>query len=170
MNTHQRTTSLIHELDLEPHPEGGYFKRQYYSEEYVLKDSLPERYSHLRHFYSSIYYLLGPGDFSAFHRLKSDEIWHFFEGDSISIHFLNPDGTYSLHHMGINLAKGECYQLLIPHGTWFAAQPVNVTGYTLIGCTVIPAFDYEDFEIGDFNDLSTLYPQHTVLVRRFCRG
>ncbi len=170
MNTHQRTTSLIHDLDLEPHPEGGYFKRQIYSEEFILKDALPERYGYSRHLYSSIYYLLGPGDFSAFHRLKSDEIWHFFEGDCLIVHFLNADGSYTQHKMGSNIAHGEVFQLLIPHGTWFAAQPDNVTGYTLIGCTVIPAFEYEDFEIGDFGDLSTLFPQHTELVRRFCRG
>lgn len=169
MGPQQRFNELISNLQLEPHTEGGYFKRMYYCSEQIQPEALPNRYSSKRHLYSSIYYLLGPDDFSAFHRLNSDEIWHFFEGESLAVHFLNPDGTYALHHLGKNLAKGEHYQLLIPHGTWFAAEPSISTAYALIGCTVVPAFEYHDFELASAKELETLYPQFPNLIKRLCR-
>ncbi len=169
MDLQQRLAELIDGLHLEPHPEGGYFKRVHYCAEQLPAAALPNRYLGSRQLYSSIYYLLGPGDFSAFHRLKSDEIWHFFEGESLAVHLISPDGTYVLHHLGKDLSKGEHFQIVIPHGTWFAAEPSISTAYALIGCTVVPAFEYHDFELATAIELVSLFPQHSNLINRLCR-
>ena len=169
MDLPQRLAELIEGLQLEPHPEGGYYKRVHYSAEQIQAEALPSRYEGSRQLYSSIYYLLGPGDFSAFHRLKSDEIWHFFEGESLAVHLISPDGNYALKLLGKNQAKGEHFQFIIPHGTWFAAEPIISTAYALIGCTVVPALEYHDLEQASAVELETLFPQHTKLIKRLCR-
>lgn len=169
MDLQQRLAELINGLQLEPHPEGGFFKRVHYCPEQIQAEALPSRYEGSRQLYSSIYYLLGPGDFSAFHRLKSDEIWHFFEGESLAVHLISPDGNYTLKHLGKNLAKGEHFQFVIPHGTWFAAEANISTDYALIGCTVVPAFEYHDFELASAVELEKLFPQHAKLINRLCR-
>lgn len=137
----------IKQLKLDKHPEGGWFKEIYRSEELVNADALPESFSGSRNFSTSIYYLLEGKDFSSFHRIKSDEIWHYYDGDS-AIEILSiQNGTLKKHYCGNNPDKNEQLQVIIPKNTWFAARLFNSKGYALAGCTVSPGFHFDDFEM-----------------------
>ncbi|MEM6766581.1 MAG: cupin domain-containing protein [Bacteroidota bacterium] len=157
----------ISRLALKPHPEGGYYKQVYKSsEEYV--QGLPGRYNGSRVFSTSIYFLLTEENFSSFHRLKSDEIWHFYYGSAIRIHLISSEGRYTHIDVGENLEKGQYFQGLIPHNHWFAAEILEKK-YGLVGCTVAPGFSFEDFELADRAALIASFPQHEQLITRFTR-
>ncbi len=164
------TQDYVNKLNLLPHPEGGYFKETYRSEEVISTEALPERFAGERAFGTSIYYLLEGNDFSAFHRLKSDEIWHFYDGSPISLHLIYPSGEYRNILLGTDLFNGEEPQIIIPKGIWFAAHPVNKSSFSLVGCAVYPGFDFSDFEMASFEKLSELFPQHSKLLKEFTRG
>ncbi len=157
----------IDHLQLSKHPEGGYFKEVYRSNEFVNKKSLPDRYASFRSFSTSIYFLLKSDEFSAFHRLKSDEIWHFYDGTTIVIVAISPDGILSKTYVGNNPDKGERFQLLIPKGYWFAAIVNKKGSFSLVGCTVSPGFDFEDFEMGEKSELEKRFPQHKEIINKF---
>ena len=157
----------IDHLHLSKHPEGGYFKEVYRSNEFVNKKSLPERYTSFRSFYTSIYFLLESHEISALHRLKSDEIWHFYEGYPITIYAISPGGILTQTYLGNNPEKGYTFQLLIPKGFWFAASLPVPGSYSLVGCTVSPGFDFEDFELGKRAELEELFPQHKELIKKY---
>lgn len=159
----------IDKLQLTNHSEGGYYREVYRSDEFVHKKNLPDRYSSFRSFSSSIYFLLESNEFSAFHHLKSDEIWHFYEGSAIAILIISPKGEFKKTVMGRNAEGNEVYQAVIPKGCWFAAHVNEAATFSLVGCTVAPGFDYEDFEIGKRDDLIKLFPQHTGLIKTFTR-
>jgi len=152
-------------LKLKNHPEGGYYRELYRSNEIINKKSLPLRYSSFRSFSTSIFFLLTSNEFSAFHRLKSDEIWHFYEGSPINIFIILPNGELRKFVLGNNPEKGQTFQLVIPKGCWFAAKVEENNSFTLVGCTVSPGFDFEDFEMGKFDMLSKLFPRHTKLIK-----
>ena len=159
----------ISKLELIKHPEGGYYKEVYRSNEFVHKKNLPDRYSSFRSFSTSIYFLLESNEFSAFHRLKSDEIWHFYEGSAIHIVMILPNGTFKKVVMGRDGADDLVYQALIPKGCWFAAHVQDGNSFSLVGCSVSPGFDFEDFELGTREGLIKLFPQHAELIRTFTR-
>lgn len=156
-------------LKLDKHPEGGWFKQVYKSDEIIKREHLPERYSGARHTGTSIYFLITDKEFSAFHRIKSDEIWHFYEGSTITIHIINPEGVYSAIKLGNNFENGEVFQYTIPHGFWFAATVDEADSFALIGCTVSPGFDYDDFEIGKRKELVKLYPAYLKIIEKLTR-
>jgi hypothetical protein len=159
----------INKLEFIKHPEGGYYKEVYRSNEFVHKKNLPDRYSSFRSFSTSIYFLLESNEFSAFHRLKSDEIWHFYEGAAISIVMIFPNGEFKIILMGHETDAKEVYQAVIPKGCWFAAHVNGKDSFSLVGCTVAPGFDFEDFELGKRDDLLKLFPQHRDLIARFTK-
>lgn len=159
----------INKLQLIKHPEGGYYREVYRSAEFVHKKNLPDRYSSFRSFSTSIYFLLESNEFSAFHRLKSDEIWHFYEGSAITIVILFPEGEIKKVTLGRNVDKNESYQTLIPKGCWFAAQVNQSESFSLVGCTVAPGFDFEDFEIGRKESLINLFPEFAGIINQFCK-
>ncbi len=159
----------INRLQLIKHPEGGYYKEVYRSAEFVHKKNLPDRYSSFRSFSTSIYFLLESHEFSAFHRLKSDEIWHFYEGSAITILVISPKGEFSKLALGRNPDENEIYQALIPKGYWFAAHVNAPESYSLVGCTVSPGFDFEDFELGKRDELIKKFPRHNELINTFTR-
>lgn len=156
----------IEKLNLQAHPEGGYFSENYRSTETISADSLPKRYSSDRSFGTSIYFLLTLDSVSNFHRLKSDEIWHYHQGGSAIIHMISEEGNLVSQRIGVDLEAGDNLQVLIPHGTWFAAEVLS-HDYILVGCTVAPGFEFEDFELADRQALSSAYPQHKTLVEKF---
>lgn len=160
----------IDKLKLIKHPEGGYFREIYRSSEQIPGNSLPERFSGPRSFCTSIYYLLEGNDFSGFHRLSSDEIWHFYTGSSLAIHSINPQGILSQILLGNDFENGEVFQAVIPAGCWFAAKPNDPESFILIGCTVAPGFDFNDFELGSRGELIKKFPQYKQLIERFTRG
>ncbi len=157
----------IKKLQLQKHPEGGYFREVYRSVETIPKQSLHERYSGERNHSTSIYFLITSDTFSAFHRIKSDETWHFYHGSSITIFIIDENGKYSTVSLGSNPEKDEVFQFTIPHGTWFAASVDEPDSYALIGCTVAPGFQYDDFELGNREEMLKLFPQHEEVIRKF---
>lgn len=152
----------IRELDLEKHPEGGYFKEVYRSPEVI--GSLPGRYSGERVFSTSIYYLLEGDQFSAFHRIQSDEIWHFYEGCHLLIYIIDGKGHLEKVTLGRDITNGQKLQHVIERGQWFAARPSDRNSFSLVGCTVAPGFDFRDFELGESERLFKKYPAHRKLI------
>ncbi len=156
----------IEKLKLAKHPEGGYFREVYQANEIISKKSLPERYSSFRPFSTSIFFLLKGNEFSAFHRLKSDEIWHFYDGTPLLLYLIDSKGKLTTIRVGRNPDRSETLQFVIPKGFWFAAEVTDKNSYSLISCTVSPGFDFEDFELGSKKYLIAKYPQHKVLIDR----
>lgn len=156
----------IDKLSLQAHPEGGYFNETYRSDERIEGGELPSRYGSSRVFGTSIFFLLTTESVSNFHRLASDEIWHYHQGGGAIIHMISEDGQLSFKKVGSDLASGESLQVIIPKGTWFAAEVVK-EDYILVGCTVAPGFEFEDFELADRDALSSAYPEHQTLISRF---
>ena len=107
------------------------------------------------------------GQFSTFHRLKSVEIWNFFEGDPLTIHVIDPHGGLVEKRLGRNFDKGEAFQVAIEPGNWFAAEQRGPGEFTLVGCVVAPGFEYEDMEIAGRADLQARYPQHLEIIEKF---
>ena len=169
MNVGQPATYWIENLGLKPHPEGGYYKEAYRATESIPHAALPPRFSGERSFATSIYYLLEQGDFSAFHRIRSDETWHFYAGGSLEIITLHQDRHIALS-LGSNIREGEHLQITIPAGVWFAAHPKKNTSYTLAGCSVSPGFDFADFELAKRSDLLSEYPCSEEIVRALTRA
>jgi len=131
---------IIKSLNLKKHPEGGYFHETYRSVE-TLENDLHSRFNGKHSLYTSIYFLLSENDFSAFHVLKSDEIWHFYSGTTLVIHVINPDGSLEIVSLGNNFETGEHFQYLIKAGQYFASEVRDKTSYALVGCTVSPALN-----------------------------
>jgi len=165
-----RIEILIERLNLKPHPEGGWYAETYRSPEIIPHEMLPVRFNGDRSFSTAIYFLLTAGMFSAFHRIQSDECWHFYEGDPLKIFVIDKAGTFSIIRLGKNLPEGETFQAVVPAGCWFASKTASETGYSLVGCTVAPGFDFADFELADAAALSALYPEHESLINSLCRG
>jgi predicted cupin superfamily sugar epimerase len=159
----------IKNLQMQPHPEGGYFKETYRSEEIISKDGLPARFAGNRNISTAIYYLLEQGDFSAFHRIKSDECWHFYAGETLLIHMIDNAGNYSCIKLGHHLVDSERFQFVVPAGIWFASEPALNTPFALVGCTVAPGFDFTDFEMADRNELLKDNRQHETIIKRLSR-
>ena len=161
---------LIQKLKLETHPEGGYFKELYRSVETINKDALPERYSGDRCFSTSIYYLLRGNQKSTLHRLKSDEIWHFYLGSQLRLYMIDSSGIFESVVLGQNIFDGETPQFVIPKGIWFGAHPMSTDGndFSLVGCTVAPGFDFKDFEMGNKEDLLKEFPHHKEVIEFLC--
>lgn len=112
---------------------------------------------------TSIYYMLEGSDFSALHRLKQDEQWHFYSGAPLTLHCIAPDGRAST----LVLGPDAPFQTTVKAGTFFGA---TVAGeYALVGCTVAPGFDYADFELPSRETLLQKYPEHDALIRQLTR-
>lgn len=166
MNT---ATQLISRFSLLPHPEGGWYKETYRSTEGIPHRGLPIRFNGDRHFSTAIYFLLEKGTFSAFHKIKSDECWHFYAGQSLEIFVLDKEGELVIVKLGNDITNGEVFQYVVPANTWFASRPSSVAEYAFVGCTVSPGFDFADFELAESSTLSNEFPQHTHLIKELCR-
>ena len=160
---------LVKQYGLQPHPEGGWYKETYRSNEYIPANALPSRFRGDRAFSTAIYFLLEHNDFSAFHRIKSDECWHFYAGDPLLIYVIRDDGELDIIQLGSDITKGQLFQYVVPENCWFASRPASDSTFCFVGCTVSPGFDFKDFELGDVNTLSTSYPKHEKLIRELCR-
>ena len=157
---------IIETLDLKPHPEGGYFKENYRSKGLIKNNSLDFEANGERNYSTSIYFLLNENDFSAFHKIKQDEIWHFYQGSTLLLHTIDPNGNYKLIRIGNDLESGEFFQFVVPAGTWFASEVENKTSYSLCGCTVSPGFDFRDFEMPNKQLLLEKFPIHIEIIDR----
>jgi predicted cupin superfamily sugar epimerase len=153
---------LVAHYGLEPIPrEGGRFRRTWAGPE--RPDGRPEG--------SAMVALLTaePDDFSALHRLPSDEIWHFYLGDPLDLLLLAPDGTSSTPVLGPDVLGGQHVQLTIPAGTWMGARVAAGGTWTLFGCTMAPGFTYEGYEHGDAAQLTARYPSEAARIVPLCR-
>ena len=154
-------------LELQKHPEGGYFKEVYRASELIKKEHLPDRYSGDRNYSTSIYFLIASENYSAFHKIKSDETWHFYYGSPLTLHVLDKEGKYSRIKIGNNPGNGEVFQYTVSRGDWFAASVDEKDSYALLGCTVAPGFLFDDFELGKKETMIKQFPAHETLIKRF---
>lgn len=159
----------IEALRLNPHPEGGYFRQTYRCPESIDKKHLPERFDGKRRISTAIYFLLQGSDFSAFHRLRQDELWHFYQGCFLTIHVIDEAGEYFRIGLGVDLRIGELPQAVVKSG-WLFGATVDVPGsFALVGCTTAPGFEYADFEMPCRERLIDIYPQHRAIIQRLTR-
>lgn len=165
----QNVQDIISSLELMPHPEGGYYRETFRSETTISQKELGPAYSGDRSTSTMIYFLLTADTFSAFHRILQDEAWHFYAGDAITLHTIDPSGKHIKHLIGADFAKGEVPQLMVKGGDWFAASISKPGGYALVGCTVSPGFDFQDFELADREKLSSQFPAHSDLIECYTR-
>lgn len=159
----------IQRFGLQPHPEGGWFRETYRSADVAPAGCLPERFGQSRPFSTAILYLLQGDQFSAFHRLQSDEVWHFYAGRDLILTLLAPGQNRKEIRLGSDPETGAVFQTMIPAGVWFAACLSGPDGYALVGCTVSPGFDYADFELANRADLLADFPQERELIERLTR-
>lgn len=160
---------LIARYNLEPHPEGGWFKETYRSTEKLMPLGLPNRFHGERAMSTAIYFLLEQGQFSAFHRIKSDECWHFYAGQSLDILIIHPEGRLETVKLGPDPEAGDHFQWVVPAECWFASKPAFNSMFSFVGCTVAPGFDFADFELAQADILTIQYPQHEAIIRSLCR-
>ncbi len=156
-------------LQLQQHPEGGAYRRTFSSSVTAAAGSLPTVFKGMRHYSSAIFFLLEYGNFSAFHRLHSEEMWHFYTGYSLTIYEIAKSGRLLIHTLGSDFEAGERFQVLIPAGSWFGSRVEQTEGFALVGCTVTPGFDFSDFELASRAELVHAYPQHATLIRELTR-
>lgn len=160
-------TQLIRALDLQPHPEGGYYRETYRGREHVVCQD-----GRTREGSTAIYYMLCGSDHSAWHRIRSDELWHFHAGSPVDIHVI-ADGGIVTHRLGDPLRHaGAAFQAMVPASHWFAAERVDLgdgADFALVGCTVAPAFQFSEFELADAETLAGLAGGHDALLRRLAR-
>jgi uncharacterized protein len=149
---------LIHLHGLLRHPEGGHFRETYRSE--ALAGALPDA----RNFSTAIYFLLEAGEKSALHRIKSDELWHFYLGGPLVLAELAPGAPARLTLLGTDFRAGQKLQHTVTAGTWFGAYPAAGTEFSFVGCTVSPGFDYEDFELAERTELLAQFPQAREII------
>jgi hypothetical protein len=159
----------MEKLGLERHPEGGYFRQTYRADVEIAQEALPARFTGRRRASTAIYFLLEAGDFSAFHRLRSDEVWHFYAGSPLIVHVIEPAGAYSRIDLGSGTDNREVFQCMVRAGCWFGSELVEGGSYALVGCTVAPGFDFEDFEMGKRLELMRAYPEHRRVIERLTR-
>ena len=141
----QTVNSLVEDLKLLPHPEGGFYKEMYRSPTIVNTDGLVHKSA-----YTSIYYLLSGNDFSSWHRIKSDETWYFHYGCDVMIYFFDQNKALQTIQLGLD---SKSLQATILANTWFAAKPMQENSFCLVSCAVAPGFEFADFEIGKRDSL-----------------
>ncbi|HEY5825862.1 MAG TPA: cupin domain-containing protein [Cyclobacteriaceae bacterium] len=157
----------INKLHLQPHPEGGFYKEIYRSEESV-STGLPSRFSGPRNFLTSIYFLLRSEDISTFHRIKSDELWYYHKGGSLSIYIIEGD-RLTVRCLGDDPERGEELLVMVPANSWFGAKVDEEETFTLCSCAVAPGFDFADFELAERNTLLKTFPQHQNIIELLTR-
>jgi uncharacterized protein len=160
----------IQKLELQPHPEGGFYRQTYRADLLLSKESLPS-FKGPRPAATAIYFLLDEKNFSAFHRLQSDELWHFYLGASLIVHVIEGKGIYSKIQLGGDPEAGEALQAVVKAGCWFASEVEAKVddSFALVGCTVAPGFDFEDFELANYEHLVQSYPQHSKIIGKLTR-
>lgn len=160
---------LVAHYQLQAHPEGGFYSRTYASDVLIPANALPQRFTGDRFISTAIYFLLEGNQFSAFHRIRSDELWHFYTGVGLYIYIIHPDGRGEQLKLGNDITKGYSFQHVVKAGCWFASKPVTNNGFSFVGCTVAPGFDFADFEMAEKEMLLKEYPQHSEWIELLCR-
>ena len=161
-----RTDLIIKQLGLEPHPERGFYRQTYRAS----LDVPSSTHGAARAASTAIYFLVTASEPDTYlHRLKSDEIFHLYDGGPLDILRLFPDGAWDVARLGMDLAAGERPQVVIPAGTWFGTALAAGASHCLVGCTVAPGFDFADFELAEGPDLAARYPEAAARIQRMTR-
>lgn len=154
--------TLIEKLNLIPHAEGGYFRRYYQSNQYITKEDNTKRRAG-----SAIYYLLKKGQFSAWHSISSDEIWHYYKGGLLEIYEIKKDGSLICHKLGDSIIYNDAsYSAVIESGSIFAARLIDGE-YILTGCSLHPEFSYDNFILYKKEEMLLKYPNHASIINMF---
>ena len=161
-----KSKEIIEKFKLEAHPEGGYFYENYRSSGKVHSPDLWDGAEGFRNYSTGIYFLLDKNQFSAFHRIKQDEIWHFYAGSTLLLHMINKDGNYKLIKIGNNIKDGQFFQYVVPAGTWFSSEVEDKNSFSFCGCTVSPGFDFRDFEMPKRKKLLSKFPNQQKIISR----
>jgi len=156
----------IDHLKLSPHPEGGYFRATYKADLTIPHSALPSPFGGNRAASTAIYFLLEGKDFSAFHRIAADEVWHFYAGNGLVVYVIDAEGNASELHLGSDAG----FQAVVKAGCWFGSRLKHGGGFALVGCTVAPGFAFADFELAKRSELSAAYPQHKQLIKELTRA
>jgi uncharacterized protein len=159
----------MEKLQLEAHPEGGHFRQTYRSDVAIAREALPKGFKGDRAVSTAIYFLLEGENFSAFHRLRSDEVWHFYAGEALVVEVIEAEGKCSSIRLGNDPEAGEVLQAVVRAGCWFASHVADWSSFAVVGCTVAPGFDFEDLEMGKRDEMAGRYPQHKGLIERLTR-
>ena len=146
--------------------EGGYYVETYRCDETICTDALDDRYGSERNISTAILYLLTDDTCSKMHRVKSDEIFHFYSGDPVLMLNIFPDGSDKLITLGSDISAGQLPQIIVPHGTWQGAMIIEPGRFALMGCTVAPGFEFEDFQIADRDRLLGEYPERNRILQK----
>ncbi len=157
----------INKLNLTPHVEGGAYGEVYRAGLLLPHSTLTTAHHGDRNAMTSIYFLLQHGEFSAFHRIASDELWHHYDGGPLCIYEITTDGTLKRHLLGIE--EGATPFVMIPAGSWFGSRVEKGGSFTLCGCTVAPGFDFADFQLADRQVLAAQYPAHATIITEMTR-
>jgi predicted cupin superfamily sugar epimerase len=153
----------ISQLQLQPHPEGGFYKETYRAAQLIHVPGFEGE----RNVSTAIYFLLVGNHKSHFHKIKSDELWFYHDGAALEIFVLGTEGLYTIV-LGKNIAAGEVLQATIPAHTWFASKVQHNDGFVLVSCTVAPGFSFEDFEMANKKELLLHYPDASICIELMC--
>jgi len=159
-----KASRLIRTLKLNKHPEGGYFREIYRSNEKIPRLALPARYKKSRNFSTHIYFLLLKDEPSMLHRLKSDEIWHLYDGGPLTLHVISQSGRLTTVILAKNIEGKSSPCAVIPRNSWFGATIDGTADYCLLGCTVAPGFDFDDFKLADRRKMLMKYPEYRNII------
>jgi uncharacterized protein len=161
------TEKIIEFFDMKPLPdEGGFFVETYRAEEKITQTALPPRYSGDRNFSTAILYLLTSETFSKLHKVKSDEVFHFYLGDDVTMLQLFPGGKSKVTELGSDITNNQHIQLSVPQGIWQGCLLNKSGGFALMGCTVSPGFEFSDYQSADRGKLLAEYPDRRNLIIR----
>ena len=152
----KRIKELVEKFDLIAHPEGGYYREMYRSE-----DTLGNG----KNLMTSIYFLLTEENPSKFHRIQSDELWYFHEGSELNVHFLTEKG-HETHRLGLDVKYGQSPYLLVKGNTIFGSEVKEKNGYALVSCVVSPGFDFNEFELFNTKELLGMFPNEEKIIHR----
>ena len=160
---------IIEQYGMQPHPEGGFFAQTYRSPGRIPGSALPAEFAGERNFSTAIVFLLRKNDFSALHRLRQDEVWHYYSGGALRLVMISPEGKFSETTLGRNGKAGYVVQAVVPAGWWFGARPARGAAFSFVGCTVAPGFDFADLELAKRSDLLEKFPGLAAIILSFTR-
>ncbi len=167
MGKNMTALELVQHFSMKPHPEGGFYVETYRSTGSIPPSALPAAYAGSRNYATAILFLLRQGEYSHLHRIRQDEIWHFYLGGPLRLACISPEGRVEERLLGMNIVQGQLLQSVVKAGYWFGATPAPGASFALVGCTVAPGFDFADFELGCPAELERQFPPARDCIREF---
>ena len=159
---------IISHFGMLPHPEGGFYRRTYEAPQTLAAEEIPCGFEGPRPVSTAVLFLLEQGQYSRLHRIRQDELWHFYLGGPLRLACIDPHGHPREILLGQDVLGGQHVQFAVPGGCWFGATPAPGSAFTLVGCTVAPGFDMADLRLGQPEELILRYPQARECIREFC--